>query len=93
MSVASTAPEIDLPGHQLVEWGGALRWLKTDADADSVRKAARQAGGHATLIRRGRHRTGAFHPLPETLMRLHRRVKQAMDPVGVFNPGRLYPDL
>src|SRR5690606_40797487 len=44
MSMASTAPEIDLPGHQLVEWGGALRWLKTDADADSVRKAARQAG-------------------------------------------------
>jgi glycolate oxidase FAD binding subunit len=93
MSVASTAPEIDLPGHQLVEWGGALRWLKTDADADSVRKAARQAGGHATLIRRGQHSTGAFHPLPETLMRLHRRVKQAMDPVGIFNPGRLYPNL
>ncbi len=93
LSLASTAPEIDLPGHQMIEWGGALRWLKTDADADSVREAARRAGGHATLFRRGNHGTGAFHPLPEALMRLHRRVKQAMDPAGIFNPGRLYPDL
>ena len=93
LSVASTAPEIDLPGHQMLEWGGALRWLKTDADADSVRKAARKAGGHATLFRRGNHSTGAFHPLPETLMRLHRRIKKAMDPAGILNPGRMYPNL
>ncbi len=93
LSLASTAPEPGLPGHQMVEWGGALRWLKTDADAGSVRKAARQSGGHATLFRRGTHDTGAFHPLPEPLMQLHRRVKQAMDPAGIFNPGRMYPDL
>ncbi|MBX3652071.1 MAG: glycolate oxidase subunit GlcE [Burkholderiales bacterium] len=92
LSLTSTAPEIDLPGHQLVEWGGALRWLKTDAGAESVRKAAHKAGGHATLFRRGRHDTGAFHPLPEALMQLHRRVKQAMDPAGIFNRGRLYPE-
>lgn len=93
LSLASTAPEIGLPGHQMIEWGGALRWLKTDADAGSVRKAAHTAGGHATLFRRGNHGTGAFHPLPETLMQLHRRVKQAMDPAGILNPGRMYPDL
>lgn len=93
LSLASTAPELGLAGHQMVEWGGALRWLKTDADAGSVRKAAREAGGHATLFRRGGQTAGAFHPLPEPLMRLHRRVKQAMDPAGIFNPGRLYPNL
>jgi len=93
LSVASTAPEPDLPGHQLVEWGGALRWLKSEADADRVRKAARKADGHATLFRRGSHNTGAFHPMPEVLMQLHRRVKQAMDPAGIFNPGRFYPNL
>ncbi len=93
LSVASTAAEIDLPGHQMLEWGGALRWLKSDADADSVRKAARKAGGHATLFRRGNRTTGAFHPLPEVLMRIHRNVKQAMDPVGILNPERMYPNL
>ncbi len=92
LSLASTSPEIGLQGHQMVEWGGALRWLKSDADAGSVRKAARKAGGHATLFRRGHHDTGAFHPLPEVLMRLHRNVKRAMDPVGIFNPGRMYPE-
>lgn len=93
LSLTSTAPEIDIPGPQLVEWGGALRWLKTDADAASIRRAARKADGHATLFRRGQHSTGAFHPLPEPLMQLHRRVKQAMDPAGILNPGRMYPNL
>jgi glycolate oxidase FAD binding subunit len=93
LSLASTAPEPDLPGHQLVEWGGALRWLKSEADADHVRKAARQADGHATLFRGGKPGTAVFHPLPATLMKLHKRVKQAMDPAGILNPGRMYPEL
>lgn len=90
LSLSSTAPEPDVPGPQLVEWGGALRWLKSDADALSIRKAAHKAGGHATLFRRGNVNAGAFHPLPETMMQLHRRVKQAMDPAGILNPGRMY---
>lgn len=93
ISLPSTAPELDLSGPQLVEWNGALRWLKSDDDATSVREAVRRAGGHATLFRRGKPDIGAFHPLPESLMRLHRRIKQAMDPAGIFNPGRLYPGL
>lgn len=93
LSLSSTAPELDLPGPQLVEWGGALRWIKSDADEIAIRKAARGSDGHATLIRRGNARIAAFHPLPEALMQLHKRVKQAMDPAGILNPGRLYPDL
>lgn len=93
ISLRSTAPELDLSGPQLVEWGGALRWLKTDDDAAVVREAARKADGHATLFRRGNPRINAFHPLPETLMRLHRRIKQAMDPAGILNPGRMYREL
>jgi len=93
ISLQSTAPELDLSGPQLVEWNGALRWLKSDDDATAVREAARKAGGHATLFRRGAPGINAFHPLPETMMQLHRRVKQAMDPAGILNPGRMYPDL
>lgn len=50
ISLQSTAAELDLSEPQLVDWGGALRWLKSDDDAISVRKAARKADGHATAV-------------------------------------------
>ncbi len=93
LSLSSTAPELQLSGAQLIEWGGALRWLRSDSDAMSIRKAARSGDGHATRFRGGDPRSGAFHPLPSPMLKLHKRVKQAMDPAGIFNPGRMYPEL
>jgi len=93
LSIKPTTPPLDLPGAQLIEWGGALRWLKSDADAKTVRDAAARAGGHATLFRGGDKAQGVFHPLPPVMMKLHRNLKQAFDPAGVLNPGRLYRDL
>jgi glycolate oxidase FAD binding subunit len=92
LSVSSTTPPLDLPGQQLFEWGGALRWLKSAADAKTIRDAAARSGGHATLFRGGDKSVGAFHPLAPELMKLHRNLKQAFDPAGILNPGRLYPD-
>ncbi|HET9339716.1 MAG TPA: glycolate oxidase subunit GlcE [Casimicrobiaceae bacterium] len=53
LSVGSTAPYTDLGGEQLVEWGGALRWLAATprTDAAKVRAWAQSYGGHATLFR------------------------------------------
>lgn len=93
LSLQSTAPELGLPGTQLIEWGGALRWLRSDGDAMSIRKAARSGDGHATRFRGGDARTGAFHPLPSSMLKLHKRIKLAMDPAGILNPGRMYPEL
>ncbi len=92
LSLKSTTPPLNLPGRQLLEWGGALRWLKSDADAETVRKAAAHGGGHAMLFRGGDKTSGVFHPLPPVLMRLHQRLKQSFDPAGILNPGRMYPD-
>ena len=50
ISLQSTAAELDLSEPQLVDWAGALRWLKSDDDAISVRKAVRKADGHATAV-------------------------------------------
>lgn len=93
LSLPSRAPQIELPGEQLIEWGGALRWLRSAADAATVRAAAASAGGHATLFRASDKPAGAFAPLPPELARLHRELKQSFDPAGIFNPGRLYPEI
>ncbi len=60
--------------------------------ASLVRDAASRAGGHATLFR-GDKGAGAFAPLKAPLDRIHRELKKAFDPSGVFNPGRMYPGL
>jgi len=91
LSVASDSAPLELPGKALYEWGGAQRWLASESPAEAVCEAARAAGGHATLFRRGK-REQVFQPLPEPLMKLHRRLKQAFDPERILNPGRLYQD-
>lgn len=93
LSVKSTAPVLPLPGRQLLEWNGALRWIRTDAPAEVVRDVARKAGGHATLFRSIERAANPFHPLPQPLAELHRRLKQTFDPNGILNPGRLYAEL
>lgn len=92
LSVPSVAPPLDLPGAPLIEWGGAQRWLRLDADADVLRTAAARAGGHATLFRGGDRAGGVFTPAAPALMEIHRRLKKRFDPYGVFNPGRLYQE-
>jgi len=92
LSVKSTTPPMDLSGPQFMEWSGALRWLRSDADANVIREAAGRAGGHATLFRAGNKAAEVFHPLSPALARIHRRLKTAFDPAGILNRGRLYPD-
>jgi glycolate oxidase FAD binding subunit len=90
LSVPQSAPPIDLAGKQLIEWGGAQRWLRSDADANTIRAAASKTGGHATLFRGGDRGGEVFQPLSPSLMALHRSLKEAFDPHRVLNPGRLY---
>ncbi|WP_300454462.1 glycolate oxidase subunit GlcE [Accumulibacter sp.] len=93
LSLPSTAPAQTL-GRTLIEWGGAQRWLRS-GDPTSIRAASASVGGHATLFRGDdalKASVGVFQPLGEPLARIHRRLKQAFDPHGVFNPGRMYPD-
>ncbi|NJJ56797.1 MULTISPECIES: glycolate oxidase subunit GlcE [unclassified Pseudomonas] len=92
LSLPHNTPRLSLPGTQLIDWGGAQRWLKSDADASVIRAVVDKLGGHATCYHPGLI-DSPFQPLPDTLMRYHRNLKQQLDPRGIFNPGRLYAEL
>ena len=89
-SVASTAAPIALQGDQLIEWGGAQRWLCTNASAALVRDAAVKAGGHATLFRGQDKSSGVFHPLAPANEKIQRALMDSFDPDRVFDRGRLW---
>ncbi|MEO7559642.1 MAG: glycolate oxidase subunit GlcE, partial [Nitrosospira sp.] len=96
LSMKSTAPPLSLPGKQMIEWGGAQRWwagetVDGEVDADVVRGVAKAAGGHATLFRSHESCVDVFHPLEPGVMAIHRRLKEKFDPMGILNPGRMYP--
>ena len=86
VSLPPAAPPLDLPGSWLEDWGGAQRWLRTDASAQQVRAAAAAAHGHATLVR-GDRSGGVFQPLSTAAATVTRRLKAELDPRGVFAGG------
>ncbi|HKQ31373.1 MAG TPA: glycolate oxidase subunit GlcE [Burkholderiales bacterium] len=92
LSIPSTAPALGLGDEQLIEWGGALRWLRTGIDATTVRAAIERTGGHATLFRGVDKSAGVFHPLPNALRKIHIALKTEFDGAGVFNRDRMYGD-
>jgi glycolate oxidase FAD binding subunit len=84
-------------GRVFYDWGGGLLWLalapRPDGGHEAVRGAIGDGGGHATLVRADadvRAAVPVFQPQPAPLARLTARVKEAFDPKGVLNPGRMY---
>ncbi len=86
ISLPRDCPAMKLPGEILVDWGGAQRWLLSDSSMEVLSQIAANAGGHASPFHPNRP-----VPLDPGLMRLHQRLKNAFDPAGILNPGRLFP--
>ena len=77
-------------GPWMMDWGGSQVWLACE-DAQAVRAAALEAGGHAMLVRAPeamRAAIPALHPQPAGVAALEARVRRAFDPQGVFETGR-----
>jgi glycolate oxidase FAD binding subunit len=92
LSLPIGSPLVDVPGDVMIDWAGAQVWLKSDSDTLTIRRLAHAARGYATCFTPG-VADEPFLPLPESLMHYHRTLKQAFDPRGLFNPGRLNADL
>jgi glycolate oxidase FAD binding subunit len=93
ISLPPAAPALNLPGDELIEWSGAQRWLASDHAAQTIRQRVNALGGHATLFRNHAGSGDIFQPLPPAMLALQQRIKHALDPLGIFNPGRLYEGL
>jgi glycolate oxidase FAD binding subunit len=92
LSVAQTAPVMDLPGAPLVEWHGGLRWLWAPADAAvQLQSAASAAHGSATVFVAARAQStgagGRFDSENPAQRAIAQRLKAAFDPHGIFNPS------
>jgi glycolate oxidase FAD binding subunit len=93
ISVPQTAPALNLPYAQLIDWHGAQRWLWAPASEGAhLRAVAQAAGGYATLFIAAQAEFtwvgSRFDAIKPPLDRIHRQLKAEFDPAGIFNPGR-----
>lgn len=93
LSLPQTAPVLDLPFAQLIEWQGAQRWLWAPASAAAqIRDAAASVQGHATLFRAGADGAPGvrrFDTESAALQTITSRLREAFDPQGLFNQNRM----
>lgn len=82
------------------DWSGGLIWLvmptANDSGSFEIHRAVAEFGGHATLIRAEaplRAAADVFQPLEAGMQQLTKRIKDAFDPAGILNPGRMYAGL
>jgi len=74
----------------IADWAGGALWI---AGGEDVHATAQRFGGHAMLMRASaetRARVSVFPPEASARAALTRRVKDAFDPRGLFNPGRMF---
>ena len=88
LSVPPNTPVDGLPSVAF-DWAGGQRWVFAEPDRIDVFEMAARVGGHATCYAKNRHVGSGMQPLESGVLRLNQRVKEAMDPHGLLNRGRL----
>ena len=93
----AVAAAITPAAQMFYDWGGGLIWVAMpfgdEPDAAHIREAVASVGGHATLVRASasvRASADVFQPQDAGLGALSKRVKDAFDPKGVLNLGRMW---
>jgi len=93
VSLPPASPNLAADRPQLIEWGGAQRWLAGEIDVAALRERVSQLGGSVCAFRDHGADVAVFQPLAPALLKLQRSIKSSFDPAGIFNAGRIYPGL
>lgn len=78
---------------QLIEWGGAQRWVKTRSPANIIHSVAQSNKGYASFFYKKGIEDQTFAELDPTLFKIHQQLKSKMDTHGIFNPNKIYKGL
>ncbi|MFT5504819.1 MAG: glycolate oxidase FAD binding subunit [Gammaproteobacteria bacterium] len=78
---------------QMIEWGGAQRWMNENISVENLRRQLEPTGGTVCAFQNHPSDTAVFNPLPASILALQQRLKKSFDPAGILNPGKLYPEL
>lgn len=89
-SVRANSEHVEPQADWLIDWGGARRWLAGQHDVEDLECIASDLGGEVSRYRGGDRSAEVSPTLSETKRELLMRLKQAFDPAGIFNPGRVY---
>jgi glycolate oxidase FAD binding subunit len=74
----------------LLDWRGARRWLAARCDRETFDRHVDQERGEAWQLRGASNGADVFPERCDAYRRTLLQLKQALDPGGIFNPGRLY---
>ena len=89
VSLRSTRDHFMPDANWLLDWRGARRWLAA-GDRDTLDRHVQEAGGELWHVRGAQGGAEVFAERGEAYRAMLLRLKRALDPAGVFNPGRLY---
>ncbi len=98
MSVAQTTPVLALPWPQLMEWHGALRWVKipsseidfiTNIDKNTIKNTSLFITNYSEDTRPNYQKNFGID-VSNINLQIAQRLKTEFDPHGVFNRQRLY---
>jgi glycolate oxidase FAD binding subunit len=75
-----------------LDWAGGLLWvlLPVAAQASRLHRIAARHQALGWRFAADEHNEDAFTPLSAGAARMNQMLKRALDPQGIFNPGKMY---
>lgn len=90
ISLRSTHEHFEQDEDWFIDWRGARRWLAAARDREALRARVRDAGAELWQLRGAENGADVLPERGAAYRNMLLRLKQALDPGGIFNPGRLY---
>ncbi len=93
VSLPPAAEPLKIDVESMVDWGGALRWLKTEQTPTKIIKSAESSGGSAYQFHAGSGDRLPLFYLSGGMAAIHKQLKHSFDPHDVFDTQTLYSEV